>query len=422
MPTGDGLLVRLLPISPMPLAAFIGLCKAAQRHGNGTMEISARGSVQVRGLTGASAPAFATEIAALEIESAPGLAIVAGPLDAAADALVPTAPIAHEVRRAAAAAGLTLAPKTCVVIDAGGAGLHLDALSADVRLLAVATPDGLRFIAGIAGDGVCTTWLGAIAPADAAGVIVALLGILAESGPTARAADVLSSRGTAAFRNAMIRAAEHGVIAPGESIVTRRAAIPLGQHALRDGAVALGIALPFGHAHADKLAKLVERAAAHGVHAVAPLFGRVLMLIGVRGQAVAELLRAAESLGFVTRADDVRRRIVACPGAPACAAGVIPARAIAEALGFALEGEVHHGGLAAAGAKSPSGVAIHVSGCTKGCAHRASAPVTAVGIPHGCGISRNASPGGIPQRFVHRTDVAGIVATTLEALREAGNG
>ena len=50
MPTGDGLLVRLLPIGTIPLDAFAALCAAAQAHGNGVIEVTARGSIQVRGL------------------------------------------------------------------------------------------------------------------------------------------------------------------------------------------------------------------------------------------------------------------------------------------------------------------------------------------------------------------------------------
>ena len=56
MPTGDGLLVRLLPIGTIPLAAFAHLCAAARRYGNGIVEVTGRGSIQVRGLNAASAP------------------------------------------------------------------------------------------------------------------------------------------------------------------------------------------------------------------------------------------------------------------------------------------------------------------------------------------------------------------------------
>ncbi len=67
MPTGDGLLVRLLPVGTIPLEAFTALCAAAREHGNGVIEITARGSIQVRGLTAASAPRFAGAIAAFGI-------------------------------------------------------------------------------------------------------------------------------------------------------------------------------------------------------------------------------------------------------------------------------------------------------------------------------------------------------------------
>ncbi len=51
MPTGDGLLARLMPTGPVRLDAFRALCASARRHGNGTIEVTARGSLQVRGLS-----------------------------------------------------------------------------------------------------------------------------------------------------------------------------------------------------------------------------------------------------------------------------------------------------------------------------------------------------------------------------------
>ena len=75
MPTGDGLLVRFSPLESMSLAAFAGLCTAARKHGNGTMEISARGNLQVRGLTPRSAPLFAHAVNTFEIAAAQGVSI-----------------------------------------------------------------------------------------------------------------------------------------------------------------------------------------------------------------------------------------------------------------------------------------------------------------------------------------------------------
>ena len=65
MQTGDGLLVRLSSGATIGLDAAAALGAAARRHGNGIIEITARGSIQVRGLTAASAPAFADTVAAL---------------------------------------------------------------------------------------------------------------------------------------------------------------------------------------------------------------------------------------------------------------------------------------------------------------------------------------------------------------------
>jgi precorrin-3B synthase len=50
---------------------------------------------------------------------------------------------------------------------------------------------------------------------------------------------------------------------------------------------------------------------------------------------------------------------------------------------------------------SETGIAVHVSGCTKGCAHPASASLTIVGTAQGCGIIRNGSPHALPNAYVN---------------------
>ena len=81
MPTGDGLLVRLrMPTDSVVVADLLALCAAARRHGNGTIEITTRGSLQVRGLSASSAPAFARAVAELGIAASDGLSVLADPL------------------------------------------------------------------------------------------------------------------------------------------------------------------------------------------------------------------------------------------------------------------------------------------------------------------------------------------------------
>src|SRR5438067_99379 len=131
MLTGDGLLVRLLPADHISPECFIALCEAGRRHGNGTIEISARGSVQIRGLTERSAAAFARDVEALAIPAVDGVPIFADPLPEDPDALIDATKLARELRAAIAQAHLPLGAKVCVAIDGGGR-LHLDALGADL--------------------------------------------------------------------------------------------------------------------------------------------------------------------------------------------------------------------------------------------------------------------------------------------------
>ena len=63
--------------------------------------------------------------------------------------------------------------------------------------------------------------------------------------------------------------------------------------------------------------------------AFAPAEGRTLLALGLPPDGVARFRERAAALGFVIRHDDPRRSVVACAGAPACASGLMPARAIA---------------------------------------------------------------------------------------------
>jgi len=101
MQTGDGLLARMVTAGPIPLDQFARLCAAANEHGNGVIEISARGSLQVRGLTLLSAPLFASAVAALGIELCDDVPVLADPLAGDAASLIDADALAADLRRAA---------------------------------------------------------------------------------------------------------------------------------------------------------------------------------------------------------------------------------------------------------------------------------------------------------------------------------
>ncbi len=154
MQTGDGLLVRLNPVagglSPAQLA---GLCDAAGMFGNGVIEVTARGSMQVRGLTSASAAPFAEAIDRLGIAALFDYAVDAGRIARSK----PDPEIFL-----AAASGLGVAPEECLGVEdaaAGIAALHAAGMAAvgigraqeldkaDVLLPDIAAFDISRFIA-----------------------------------------------------------------------------------------------------------------------------------------------------------------------------------------------------------------------------------------------------------------------------------
>ena len=350
MLTGDGLLVRLTLRESIAPQALVALCAAAGQHGNGVLQITARGNLQVRGLSPRSAPLFAAEVADLEIADECPVPVVSDPLRHDPCALIDTVALVAALRQAIGDAQLTLAPKVSVAID-GGSRLHLDALSADLRLRAFMTGPTPHLQIAVGGDARSATPLGGVTLDDAPAAVVRLLAVIAARGRTARAADVLHQEGIAPFRSAAADELKAAPVLPERQVIEA-----IGQHRLRGGRIALGVAPAFGQTDAAALAQLARCAREHGTRWVQPAPGRVLLLNGLDQANATALAMAAEHLTFIVRADDPRRRIAACPGKPACASGWIAARALASEVAQQLP-------------RRFQGVDIHISGCAKGCAH-----------------------------------------------------
>jgi len=386
MQTGDGLLARLVTAGPIPIDAFAAFCAAAQKHGNGILEISARGNMQVRGLTPDSAPLCASAVAELDIELCDSVPVISSPLPDDPTALIDGDALASALRRAIAARGLVLAPKVSVIVDGGGR-LHLDALTADLRLRAIETEEGIKLHVALAGDAASATPLRFVAPQEAINVAISVLALIVSRGAPARAADLLQSEGIGIFRAAARCRLEAALPLP-----KRPRAEPIGLHRLRGWQCAIGVALAFGHASAGDLMAFARVAHINGATWVRPAPGRALLLGPIDEMAGFVLATAADDLDFVVDARDQRRRIVACPGAPSCASGLIEARRLAARLAEHLP-------------PSRDGIAVHVSGCAKACAHPGAAPLTIVGTGQGCGIVRNDSARATPQRYVDPADL-----------------
>ena len=136
MPTGDGLLARITPTGEtISCMAFAALCAAARSCGNGIIEVTSRGSIQIRGLTEASSRGLAAAVGRIEGPFCDGPVVLNNALSGVdPEEALDTSPIAADLRRAIAAAAFSagIAPKVSVVLDGGGP-LHLEAVGADVR-------------------------------------------------------------------------------------------------------------------------------------------------------------------------------------------------------------------------------------------------------------------------------------------------
>jgi precorrin-3B synthase len=401
MPTGDGLLVRLTPTgATIRPEAFIALCAAARSCGNGVIEITSRGSIQVRGLTERSVERLATMIGRIDLPVSDGPAVMCDCLAGLdGEEVLDAGALAAQLRGAIASASFIagLEPKVSVAVDGGGA-LHLDGVPADVRLRAMASDGRVYLHVSVGGDAAAAQPIGAVASEHAVEAALRMLGVIAAGSVRARA--IVAGSGAGAFRRAIADISLDLTPPP-----LRPPADPIGTHALRDHGMALGFALAFGHADSTALEALARAAVSAGAAGLRTAPGRALLAIGIGKDRAAHVVASAERLGFIVRAEDPRRQIVACAGAPLCAAAEIPARALAPGLA---------GCVAMAGRDAPM---VHVSGCAKGCACARSAPVTVVGLDGRCGIVVNGSARDQPLATLPPAALPGALSRVAETVR-----
>ena len=385
MQTGDGLLARLTLPEPIALEKFSSLCAAAEEHGNGIIEVTQRGSLQIRGLREASAPKFATLATDLQIRAQVGPPLVTSPLlgldpGEPFDSTSVVASLLSALQRIQPELKL-LAPKVSVLVDGGGR-LHLDAINADIRLVAV--PDAL-FQLSIAGTASDARHLGYVELQQAPAVAVELLRILAHLGPTARAKELVDEPALRAIRQSLksqtrslselpTKGKQGGASwgaprhsRPGHEAETAATADPLGIHVLKNGTRALGFALPFGHTTAGTLKRVAQSAADYGATSIRPAPGRALLGIGLSSSAAVKFAEFVARETFLVEARDPRRHVIACAGAPACAAALMSTRQMAQEVARATQ------------TWAGTSKIVHLSGCSKGCAHPGVAALTIVG-------------------------------------------
>lgn len=390
MQTGDGLLVRLRPaIGSLTPAELRALAVAAERFGNGILEVTARGNLQVRGLTAANIAGLALAIGEAGIAIAEGVAIETPPLAGVdKDEITDPRPLALALRQAIAALDppLKLAPKLSIIIDGGGR-FHLDNIVADLRLKALKTDDGMAWLLSLGGTAHAARPVALLDHREAVSGLLAVLRRLAAMGDAARGRDLDPE----VAKNELV-----GRARPPETlmILSTEPAVPVaGLHTLADGTTVLGVGLAFAQSDAAGLTAFLHRAEELGAAEIRLAPGHGLFVLGLDREAAAIAQRLAFSLGFRIAPDDPRNHIATCAGTGACASAMMETKAVARLM------------VEAAPELLDGSLSVHLSGCPKGCARPPPAELTLVGAPSGYALVVNGTASVAPSAY---TDANGI--------------
>lgn len=361
MESGDGWLVRVRPPGGRLTARqATGLAHASLAYGNGVIDLSSRANVQLRGVRLDAHAALVDDLRAV------GLVDESVRAEAARNIIVTPFDITGALGLArllaqTLAASPALPGKFGFAVDIGAAPV-LGAVSADIRLERDASgglivrPDGHAF-----GK-----------PVTVHTAVMEAVGL---------AAWFLASGGAQDGRGRMAAHLAKGAVLPAGFDRTPADSHPQPVPGRLEHGWLVGFA--FGQMRAATLAALV---ATQRAIRVTPW--RMLIIEGL-----ADLPDLPD---LITSPDDPLLHVTACTGAPDCAQGSGATRTLARALAPYV----------------PAGQHLHVSGCTKGCAHPGVADVTLVATGRGYNLIRGGAACDAPQQ----TDLAPhLIAAALKA-------
>jgi precorrin-3B synthase len=337
MMSGDGLIVRVRPRGGrLSREQAQGIAQLSLRYGNGLIDLSARANVQVRGVGEAGHGQLIKGMSELglidpttEIEARRN--IIVTPFWRHGDG---TSDLVAGLSDALAALDAPDLPgKFGFAVDTGTEPV-LRGVSADIRIQRGRT--GLIISADGAVSGAASDW------ANAAGMAVSLARWFLETG------GAVDGRGRMATH--LIRDTDLPDVfsaQPIPSLGTAPAFVP-GRHAL-----GMLVGFEFGQIRAETLSVLAQ---------IGPLRATPWRMLLIEGAVVLP-----DIPGLITTPNDPRLRVSACTGAPGCPQAQGQTRTLARALAGSV----------------PVGKHVHVSGCSKGCAHTAASLATLVARPGG---------------------------------------
>lgn len=345
MQSGDGLVVRIRPFNGrLRRAQADGIATLAAAHGNGMLDLSSRGNIQIRGVTEASYPALIeglSHMALLDADEATESRrnVLVTPFWQTGGETEALAPLLTDAL--VAAEQLSLPAKFGFAVDTGREPV-LQTASADIRLERDAG-GGLILVA----DGSDT------------GKLVTVDTIVPEALKLAQ-----WFVDTRRDHKRMAQLLADGAALPPDHFVPRQKQtyVPAPDYTPLGAMVGLA----FGQLPVETLASLAKQGG--------------LRLTPWRMILVESAREFPGVKGLITDPADPLLRVVACTGAPACPQGLVETRPLARALAPALAPDQF----------------LHVSGCAKGCAHPKPAPLTVTATEDGLDLIKDGRASDTP--------------------------
>jgi len=411
MQAKDGLLVRLqISGGVMSAATMRRVAQAGRAHGSGLFDLSARANLQMRGVRGESLPLLIETLHGLGLldETAAAEAVrnvMVSPLsglDGRSDA--PNAAKALEAALAANEDFHALPGKFGFLIDDGSA-LSLGSVPADVRF--DWTGDKQPFVIGIGGHANEAIFLGRCGgdeiPDIALRLAWAFLRLSKQmSEPPRRMRGLIERCGAAAISGL-------AGLRPGPPRKSGVAEEPCPVGLLRfNERCCFGVGAAFGRLDATMLGAAARAAEIFGTGEIRLTPWRALILPHVQVEQADAMRAYFTAHRFIVDREDARLAIAACGGASTCERGTTDSRSDALAL------------MPFARRLRKTGVALHVSGCAKGCARQAVTPLTLIAHAGRYDLVVDGTARDVGTNDAKRLDLAAVRETLETVTRNAG--
>ena len=348
MAASDGLLAILKPhVKGWSATDLRLIADAVEAHGSGRCLLTHRANLQVRGLSSASAAAFAAKMMSAGLVSNDADAERRRNIFVALSRSTESQAVAAQLESwlQSSAAPTELPPKFSFCVTASAH--HEDCASADICIHAI----GNEVWVALGGAAIGTLTPDPLAAVDS--LIHAFLRLAARTAAVRRMRDLIAHVGVDAVLNeAQLSQAR----LPSPPPIERTRYVG----ALNDDRFGLGV--PFGRADVASLRAVVALADSFAAGALRLTSQRSWVLTGLRRESIEKLWPEAQASGFIVHDDDSRLRIAVCIGGSGCENSQVNMHALAKSLAPFWQGP----GM------------LHLSGCSKGCAHPRVAELTIV--------------------------------------------